>query len=115
MSKARSPRGVCSTTIGTRAMRGSVIVRFELLTSLLYVALLIAGSFFFASSGEAARTRSHLGRGCCFEGLLRKFIFPRAHPHRSSHHPCLDLLSPGFDFRRKLLQDQALCGALPAP
>ena len=47
MSNARSPRAVCSTTIGTRARCGSFTLRLMTLTSLLYVGLAIAGSFLF--------------------------------------------------------------------
>src|SRR4030095_8649239 len=54
ISKARSPRAVCSTTIGTKAICGLPVLRLMSLTLLLYVAQAIVGSFFFAVPGEFA-------------------------------------------------------------
>src|SRR2546425_10817940 len=106
MSKARSPRAVCSTTIGTRAMFGLCTFRLVSVTSLLYVALPFAGSFFFAIPGKPLDWTPFV------KGMLKpvpKPTLPLARLRQSLLHPSLDHLFPLFGFRRKLLLDQGLC------
>src|SRR5258706_16423457 len=76
MSKARSPRAVCSTTIGTRAICFSVSLENLLVTELLYFASGVAGSYFFIvviSCGNRAASHRQLLRPAC-----------RADPHRAA-------------------------------
>src|SRR5215510_10446084 len=65
MSNARSPRAVCSTTIGTNAMCG-LLLRLMSVTLLLYVAQAIVGSFFFAVPGEFAEVYDSTSSGKLF-------------------------------------------------
>src|SRR5215510_6640108 len=112
MSKARSPRAVCSTTIGTKAMCGLLLLRLMSVTLLLYVDQAIVGSFFFAVPGEFAEVYGSIsiGKSCLAQDFPNYYSTRSQIRFRPLLHPCLDLQYPQFEFRRKLLQDLGLCG-----
>src|SRR6266404_546502 len=70
MSNARSPRAVCSTTIGTNAMCGFTLKLISA-TWLLYVALPFAGRFFFCDAWGPCLKLVPFCRGIPFEGVTQ--------------------------------------------